>query len=167
MKQILILIGLLACATPASATWNAAQAGDRQQLADGRVSVVVVFTGDKGEGTKIQLLVTNDADLKSQCRAAIVRLNGGADAFTKYPPGTMIDLSESVAAPTADDLAVAAFQAVAQAWQAALAKQAVGRADQAAVDAALAAVQGAYDKAPAGALLRFDQTLIAVVRPPR
>lgn len=167
MKQILLLIGLLACATPASATWNAAQAGDRQQLADGRVSVVVAFTGDHGEGTKIQLLVTSDADLKSQCRAAIIRLNGGADTFTKYPNGTMIDLTDPTTAPTADDLAVTAFQGLAQAWQAAQAKQAVGRADQAAVDAALAAVQSAYDKASAGALPRFDQTLIAAVRQPR
>lgn len=155
-------------ATPAHAAYTTATAGDRQQLADGRVSVVVVFTGDKGEGTKIQLLAANDVDLKAQCRAAIVRLNGGADAFTKYPPGTVIDTTEvATTTPSADDLAVTAFQSLAQVWQAALAKQVAGLAVQSDVDAALTSLQTAYGKATAGALLRFDQTLIAVVRPPR
>lgn len=167
MTRILLILSLLALATPARAAYTTATAGDRQQLADGRVSVVVVFTGEKGESTKIQLLVTNDADLKSQCRAAIVRLNGGADAFTKYPPGTMIDVTDTTPQPTADDFSVTAFQALAQSWQAAQAKLATGLAVQSDVDAALAALQTAYGKATAGAVLRFDQTLIAIVRPPR
>lgn len=170
MKRVLLVLAFVLCAWPASAQYTAKKF-KAIEIADGtgQAHVVVVFSGP-GIKDATRDYYPSDAQVLYRAVAAdFADLNAKRNVISvkELQVGADVPDPAAVAPPTSDDVAVSAFQALAQTWLAAQAKLTVGRATQGAVDAALAALQSAYDKAPATAIMRFDQTLIAAVRPPR
>lgn len=114
MRNLLILI-LVSWASPVWATYTTCTvAAPSIALDDGRVELFVTLTGDKGESSKAEFLVTTDADAKAQCVAALAKKNGGSDVLPKYTVGAVIDVATvtpPIEPPTKDQTDRAMFQA--------------------------------------------------------